>query len=144
MKVVIGPYVDEGEREIDIVIHKYDTWNLESTLAKIIYPALVQFRQETNSAPSVDDEDVPENIRSTAAKTKENDWETDEFHFKRWDYVLDEMIWSFDMWIDGKWEEPYYDKNSEFYHEKQFLKERYDRIKNGFRLFGKYYTSLWS
>lgn len=66
---------------------------------------------------------------STSARPKENDWDIDEFHFKRWDWILDEMIFAFDQKNKDKWE----DKNEELHR----------RVSNGFRLFGKYYENLW-
>jgi hypothetical protein len=41
MKVYIGPYKKTSdERKIDVRIDKYDTWNMDSTLAYIILPML--------------------------------------------------------------------------------------------------------
>lgn len=145
MKVFIGPYPENNDekRIVEVEIHKYDSWNVENTLSKIIHPLLVQFRANLTGAPNVDDEDVPDEIKSTSAPKKENEWENDTFHFDRWDYVLDEMIWAFDNWMDGKWEEPYYTKGNSLYENYEHKKETYLRLKNGFRLFGKYYTNLW-
>ena len=96
MMVYLGPYSDDGvEREEKITIHNYDTWSMDSTLSLIIEPMLKQLKAGKSGAPFVDDEDVPEKLRSTNAPAKENEWDTDANHFKRWDWVLDEMIFTF-------------------------------------------------
>lgn len=83
------------ERKIKIKIHNYDCWSMDSTLALIILPMLIRLKEAKHGAPNVDDADVPEELRSTSAPPTENEWDTDGNHFKRWDYVLDEMIWAF-------------------------------------------------
>ena len=116
-----------------VKIDKWDTWNMDGTLAQIIVPMLKQLKATTHGAPYVDDADVPEELRSTSAPPKKSKWDVDDNHFKRWEYVLDEMIFAFEQSIDGyeiKYREPGY---------AAFV----DRIKNGHRLFGKYYISLW-
>ena len=83
------------DRKIKVKIHNYDVWNMDGTLSLIILPMLIELKRVQHGAPSVEDEDVPEELRSTSAPAKENEWDTDENHSKRWDWVLDEMIWSF-------------------------------------------------
>jgi len=79
-----------------IKIDKYDTWSMDHTLAMIVLPMLKQLQATKHGAPGVDDEDVPEglNLRSTEAPPKENEWDTDENWHKRWDWVMDEMIFA--------------------------------------------------
>jgi hypothetical protein len=129
MKVHIGPYPKgERARKINIRIDKYDTWSMDSTLALIIHPMLVQLKQTKHGSPWIDDEDVPEELRSTSAPPKENEWDTDDNHHARWDWVLDEMIWAFETHLDD---------------ESQFKSELFGRKRNRFGLFGKYYQALW-
>lgn len=123
------------QRTIKVRIDHYDVWNLDSTLAHIVHPALVKLREDKGGAPFVDDEDVPEELRSTSAPPKKNEWDTDDNHFKRWDYVLDEMIFAFES-KNNDWEDNY-----SSYDDCRAVEER---IQNGFRLFGKYYQALWT
>jgi hypothetical protein len=161
MKISIGKYPKNGKQKKSIRIDPWDTWSMDHTLADIIHPMLKQLRKTNHGAPCTDDEDVPEHLRSTAAKPKENDWDVDEFHFKRWDWIMKEMIWTFgehakdrepNFWIkkpkykrvpvEGKdWEELVTVDNGEFDDDK--AKAYWERKKNGFRLFGKYYQNLW-
>ena len=119
MKVLIGEYRDDDlDREIDVTIDNYDIWSLDHTLAYIIHPALILLKSKKNGSPNVDDDDVPDHLKSTSAPPKKNEWDTDENWFKRWDWVMDEMIWSFSTKID-------IDHDKEFYsgtHDIQFVK----------------------
>ena len=147
-------YLDRKERRVKIKIHKYDTWSMDHTLAPIILPMLKQLKDTKHGAPLVDDKDVPDNLKSTNAPLSENEWDTDDNHFKRWDWVLDEMIWAFEQKCRDNWEDDYYgpyiedQKNGpmagsfEWIDDKGRL-EHQKRMTNGFRLFGKYYEGLW-
>lgn len=107
MKVTIGPYPKgDKERKVKIVIDKFDSWNAEHTLALIAAPLLKQLKETKHGAPFVDDEDVPEHLRSTACPPKENEWDVDENHFKRFDYVLDEVIFAMEEIANWNENEP--------------------------------------
>ena len=98
MFVKIGPYPDgDEERKVEIQIDDYDSWNCDHTISLIALPLLKQLKEQKQGAPWVDDEDVPEELRSTSAKPKENEYDIDEFHFARWEYVLDCILWSLEQ-----------------------------------------------
>ena len=139
-----------------VKIDRWDTWSMDYTLSHIIVPMLKQLKETKHGSPFVDDEDVPEELKSTSAPPKENDYDIDENHFKRWDWALNEMIWAFEQNLDDKSEEKFFDHAEWDEKEKDFgknlhkikidqegLKIHQDRKKNGFRLFGKYYQGLW-
>jgi len=134
-------FFNDREQKIKVHIDPWDTWSMDSTLAYIVLPMLKQLKATKHGAPFVDDEDVPEEIRTTSAPPKANSWDVDEYHFKRWDWVLNEMILAFECKVDPSWEEEFLSKNGEMYFE--CFKNYQKRIANGFRLFGKYYESLW-
>lgn len=153
----------KGERKAEIHIDKWDTWSMDHTLSLIIVPMLKQLKAKTHGAPFVEDEDVPEELKSTSVPAKENVWDTDDNHFKRWNYALDEMIWAFENIANDDWEQQFHTGEHDTYVEKQengtylMIKgekdtshfdadgyKAYDaRISNGTRLFGKYYRGLW-
>jgi hypothetical protein len=142
---------------------------MDHTLADIILPMLKQLKETKHGAPFVDDEDVPEELKSTSAPAKENEWDTDDNHFKRWDYALDEMIFSFECKIDDSWQDEFRSghidhksvacewnengkatmyqmadgPNHTYKCDYDGMKVVQERITNGFRLFGKYYEGLW-
>lgn len=129
-------------RNISIRIDEYDTWGMDYTLSLIVLPMLQQLKSNKHGSPHVDDEDVPEHLRSTAAPPKKEEWDIDDLHHDRWDWVMDEMIWAHEQVIDE--DEGYSlcrkeDQSIDWdkYHEYQ------KRIDNGLRLFGKYYRGLW-
>lgn len=152
------------KRKVRVNIDRWDTWNMGDTLALIILPMLKQLHAEKYGAPWVKDEDVPEHLRSTSAPPKENEYDVDDNHFKRWDWVLDEMIFAFENTVDNSWEDKFtsgeYDYRSVKQEDGNYLmvhgpkhtaetdwngmKAYSARIQNGFRLFGTYYSNLWT
>lgn len=153
------------ERKIKVRIDRWDTWSMDSTLAHIILPLLKQLDTTKHGSPFVDDEDVPEHLRSTAAREltaeEKNYHAPDEHHFARWDWVLKEMMFAFESELDDSWADQFHTGeggmafkklengmsemistgNREFDFEGHKVYQA--RISNGFRLFGKYYQGLW-
>ena len=154
--VALGKFLDKVHPKIYYVkIDPWDTWSMDHTLSLMIVPMLKQLKATKHGAPNVDDEDVPENLRSTSAPSKENNYDyVDANHFARWDWVLDEMIWAFETY-DNDLEAQYYDDSSvnkndsiddqarQMKVDEEGLQAYYDRRRNAFLLFGKYYQSLW-
>lgn len=92
-----------------VKIDKWDTWNMDGTLALIILPMLKQLKATKHGSPSVDDEDVPEYLRSHMAQPKEYEWDTDSLWHMRWEWVMDELIWTFEqLHPNNDWQEQYY------------------------------------
>jgi hypothetical protein len=138
-----------------VKIEPWDTWSMDNTLSLIILPMLKQLKKDKHGAPFVDDADVPDYLKSTSAPPKENPWDTDDNHFKRWDWILDEMIWTFEQKVADDAEDQFYDHTESRQEpdlEKSVKALKVDqqgldacnlRKKNGFKLFGKYYEALW-
>ena len=161
MKISIGKYPKKGNQKISVRIDPWDTWSMDRTLALIIHPMLKQLNKSKQGAPFTDDEDVPEHLRSTNAKPKKNDWDTDSNHFKRWDWIMKEMIWVFGELVKDrdpdfcikkpkyKWVKKEGEDWSEMVtvregvYDMEKMKAYHARKKNAFRLFGKYYENLW-
>jgi hypothetical protein len=156
------------KRKISVRIDNYDIWSADHTLAVIIAPVLKKLKEHKHGSPHVDDEDVPEHLRATAAtpltEEEKNTGHTDELWEQRWDWVLNEMIWAFEQHADGDWESQFYSGNTDLHIEKNKLtgygelvkgpnhtfevdiegrNAAYKRMANGRRLFAKYYNSLW-
>ena len=139
-----------------VKIDRYDTWSMDHTLAHIIHPMLIQLHETKHGAPFTEDQDVPEELRSTSAGPKENEWDTDDNHFKRWDWILTEMIWAFYQELRDDDEAEFFDhgesvdSGGDFNErlgklkvDREGLQTHQERKANGFRLFGKYYSALW-
>ena len=114
MKAHIGPWVNEGERDISIELDDYDSWNVDYTLAVIAVPLLCQLRATSHSYGRVDPTDVPDDIPSSEDGTIES-----------WHWIMDEMIWAFTSMASN---------------DDADISERH---KNALKLFGKYYFNLW-
>ena len=151
-------WFDRRKQKVKIRIDRQDTWSMDSTLAPIILPMLVQLKDTKHGAPNVDIEDVPKELRPTNTeewqKLYKEGGETDDKFFERWDWILDEMIWAFEQKCRDDWMEDYYgpyieskDKRELFgrfeWIDDEGRQKHQERMSNGFRLFGKYYENLW-
>jgi len=168
MKVKIGKFPKGSvDRRIDIEIDRYDTWNLDHTLALIILPALIQLKQQKHGVPNDIVSDVGgEDWSSQQCFDFYSDTHAESFDIacKKWDEILDKMIWSFQQIALGDYNDKYHhgeikigwtkedslglstmiDENPDehwYDHVGHMMHE--DRIQEGLELFGKYYRSLW-
>jgi hypothetical protein len=136
------------KRKVYVRIDRYDTWNMDHTLAMIIHPMLKQIRETKHGSPYVDEEDVPEELRlgekyknifdhsySSEYTEEEKELADEKFH-ARWQYMLDEMIWAFEQIANEE------DGPSPIDSKEEYI-EFHNRIANGTLLFGKYYRNLW-
>lgn len=146
-----------------------DDWNADFTLAVIAAPLLKKVKENKHSAPYVDEQDVPEELRPPVGTDKDDPnhpWEDENF-FKRWEHILDEIIFAMEEIASDNANEPSpYTKEGEMvfgeideetgvgsitfegYEETKDSREAYNnyhaRIRNGCRLFGVYFTNLWT
>lgn len=119
-------------KRIEVVtIDKYDVWNMDQTLAKIIHPMLVQLKETKQGSPNVDLEDVPEYLRPLDSQYNYyEEGKLDVYFHDRWDYVVNTMIYAFNAIAKQL------DEGDDYYEP--------ETIKEGLRLFGKYYQDLWT
>jgi hypothetical protein len=168
---------EHRKRKIKIRIDNYDTWSMDHTLALIVLPMLKQLQATKHGSPMVDAEDVPEELRMTGyddgyaqfrlkfEDDEQYEKESWDITHRRWEWVLNEMIFAFEHLVDDSWEEAYRSghidmkfipcednpklstmvdgPNHTYKCDYDGMKKVYDRMDNGFRLFGKYYRSLW-
>jgi len=164
---ILTPVCQLWQKFLDLVhprveyvkIDPWDVWSMDSTLAPVILPMLKELKRVKHGAPYTEDSDVPERLRSTtksAQKAKKNTWDTDGNHFRRWDWILDEMIWAFEQLCADDHEAQFFDHSKandpKDSLDKQVRKIKVDRVgldkhnkrlDNGLRLFGKYFRALW-
>jgi|TARA_R110000850_G_scaffold53852_5_gene128768 hypothetical protein len=145
-------WYDRRTQKVKVQTDRWDTWSMDHTLAHIVLPMLVQLKRTKHGAHCTDDKDVPKELRSTSAPTKKNTWDTDDNHFKRWDWILDEMIWAFHQKCRDDWEGDFYEYKDDdterfglklVWEDRAGQKAHQERMTNGFKLFGKYYENLW-
>jgi len=149
-----------------IRIDYHDTWSMDHTLSPIILPMLKQLKATKHGYGMIDDEDVPKELRSIYALPREI-WEWDGNAEARFDWVLNEMIWSFEQMCDENSEEKFWitkpkmdcEHMQEPFEEGQMTREikwkvegkldtdglraHNERIQHGLTLFGKYFRTLW-
>ena len=115
-----------GEKEV-IQIHDYDTWSMDHTLSRIIHPMLVKFKADAMSFPTtLEQSDVPAFLQLKEGLTEEEEFDIYE---KQWEWVLNEMIYAFDLVSNCEDSYPPLEEN--------------ERMQNGLELFGKYFRHLW-
>jgi len=155
-------WFDRRKQKINVRIDRWDTWSMDHTLGPIILPMLVQLKRDNHGAPNVDQADVPKELRaSKKQRVKYNtNGTTDPNHFKRWDWIMDEMIWSFEQKCRDDWEGDYYKYEAVdskdategteslfglklVWEDREGQAAHQARMTNGFRLFGVYFENLW-
>jgi hypothetical protein len=138
MKIHLGPYPDSDEPRLEsIEIHKYDSWNAFETIAKVAYPILVQLKATKQGYALASAEDAP------GIDLKPSEVESG-YSEARWDYVLDEIIWTMKELAENEPSAPSYDTMKSDLSNWQFVYKAYNaRIQKGCELFGKYFRNLW-
>lgn len=139
------------KRVVKIHIDDYDVWNMDFTLAMIIVPMLRKLKENKHGSPYIDDDDVPEELKSTSVPALSEQQidcgEVDDNHSKRWEWVLDEMIWTFEQHSNEDWDDQYYKKVGDNFTDYEIdnvgKQAHLDRMEKGRMLFAKYYTCLW-
>ena len=134
-----------SKRKIKIKLHPYDTWSMDATLAHIIVPMLEQLRDTKHGSPYIDNMDVPEqwrmskeeqdlfdNCRGYDEYAGSSDYIQAEYKFHdRYKWVLGEMIWVFNLYINDS----LLDIDESGNHR--------CRKEHAMYMFGKYFDTLW-
>lgn len=161
------------QRKVKIHIDNYDIWNLHNTASMVLLPMFKKLKLQKTGFGYIDDEDVPEWIRSTSPRAwttiSKSDQEcgySDNFASARYEWVLNEIIWALEQdQPDSDWEDKYWITKPEIDWEKKPEDEgkltkpirwsvpgeldwdgrqaHQKRMDNGFRLMGKYWATFW-
>ena len=150
MKVKIGPFPKKNNRrKIDVQIDKFDTWSLDHTLALIIYPALIQLKATKHGIPSELVDDVggedwdPQESFEFYKETHNESWE---IAAKRWDEILDKMIWSFEQLVKEDYDSLYHHGKSEYdwvKTDKKFQNPITGKLEETYQMVDKNPTKTW-
>jgi hypothetical protein len=111
MKVKLPKWNKKDTRKVEIHIDGHDTWSLDHTLALIILPALLQLKATKHGIPHEFVADVggaDYDSQDSFDFYKETHDESFNVACKRWDDILDKMIWSFKQLAIRDWEEKYH------------------------------------
>ena len=150
-------------RKIEIQIDNYDTWGMNTTLAHIIVPMLIQLRDTTHGYPSDFIVDESDYAQQQGFEGEGFEYPED-IGFENWKATLDKMIWAFEQEIDDDWEDQYRTGKIEFdcvpledsdhwqllrgdndtsVIDYDGMQKHRERMQEGFDLFAKYYSNLW-
>lgn len=164
------------ERKMNIQIDKWDTYSMDHTLSVIILPLLLQLKDSKMGVPSEFVNSIGHDLDGNYYFDFINEDSNAVFDAgcKKWDEVLDKMIWSFQQIVFGDYDDAYHHGKFEFDWQKtkpminpltgkmesmSEMKDKnpnghwYDhvghqlheeRIQEGLNLFGKHYRDLWS
>ena len=110
-----------GEPKVEVRIDPWDTYSMDATLAHIVLPMLIQLKRSQHIVVFMEEEDllnycIPQYPDEFSPESLEENWQ----------WALGEIIYAFNS------------KVAEEFHDVEA-----DRVANGFRLFGKYYSKLW-
>lgn len=161
-------FAGHNKQFVHVHIDKHDTWSMDSTLATIILPMLIQLRDTKHGSPASMDgfQQTSNNAQFCFDFYEEGDSLAAEAGHQQWKDILNEMIWTFEQIHPGyDWEDQYW-----LVHPKMDMKDypedegktsipvrwevqgeadwegmraHSERIQRGLDLFGKYYTNLW-
>jgi len=148
---------EKKKRKVKVKIDDYDVWSADHTIALVVYPLLVKLKEVKHGSPITDPEDAPH-----IGKGDELDYgHSDTRMHERWEWILDEIIWTFNELAndqpnappfpkrftaenDVDWNRPYTEEEQKEYNEYSSKNKIYEeRIRNSLKLFGKYYQALW-
>lgn len=129
MKVNISKFYNSGQK-VNIEIDRYDTYNVDHTLGLIILPMLVQLKNTKHGVPSefadVGGEDY--SLQDSFDFYKESHNDAFNEAVKKWDEVLDKMIWSFLQIVDDNYSSKYHHGNFDFDWDKVAGEQFYNPI----------------
>ena len=117
MKVNIGRYPKGNtERRVSVDIERFDTYSMDHTLSYIILPLLVQLKETKHGVPTefADVGGADYEAQDSFDFYKETHNDAFDTAIKRWDEVLDKMIWSFQQLVSDDYEEQYRHGTSDF------------------------------
>lgn len=168
----INRWANSRKRKIKIQVDGYDVWGLDHTLGIIITPLLKKLKEVKHGVPHVDDEDVPEHLRFMDGDKVLPYDVIDRRHQTRWEWILDEMIWTFEQYsMDDDTDQFHHNLDQlemlftpledgtpastlnfnyqkdptkpKYWVDEEGKKKHHERKQNGLRLFAKYYECLW-
>lgn len=178
LSIAIRYVLDKIHPKVEYVkIDYWDVWSMDYTLSPIILPMLKQLKEVKHGSGYVDLEDVPPELRYVEFEEWDDNRCFDFYHepneqnlkcdvHARYDWLLDELIWTFEqLQPDNDWEDQYWITHPEIdfddYPEDEGKTckpirwkvegecdwegrmKHQKRIDNGLKLFGKYYQTLW-
>ena len=110
MKAKITRYNSKSGQKIDIRIDPWDTYSMDSTLAHVILPMLLQLRATKHGVPHefADVGGGDQGYQESFDFYKESHNESFEDGCLRWEECLNKMIWSFQQLVEENYADRYH------------------------------------
>ena len=143
MKVILGKPGRKNSANT-VVIDDFDIWNVDYTLARIIHPLLLRYRENMTGFPELFDEGMV--TYHTWDRQLHFDFIDEQverdYLLKKWETIVDKMCRAFGMIVEKeKWEDTWLDLS---FHEHKIEEAKYYKaVDEGPSLFAKYYHNLW-
>ena len=143
MKVTI-PKPIPGEEHKKIEVDDWDIWNVDYTLACVIHPVLLKYRENLTGYPELWEDGMITSHnydRQLHFDIFDEKVERD-YLIKKWKDTVDKMCRAFGMIVHKEdWEDTWLDLGWSEARAKE--QEYYKAIDEGLALFAKYYHNLW-
>lgn len=136
-------------------LSRVECWNLDHTLAKVIFDSLCQFKSLERMGYPNQIVDIVKAKHNNTDNT-ENNGEYDKECIELWEKTIDDMMFSFKEISLNYKNSPYslyFEKNYGKIHQKQSdktkeeilkqEKEYRERVSHGIQLFAEYFQALW-
>lgn len=154
------------KRVVDIKTDPWDHWNAGITMAMLCLPILKDLREHRTGTPWTEHADGPWYYRFLREED-EHAWdERGSYCDERWRWIMDEIIWSLEQIAgDRDWEEAYTHgfsdivwepcednpklckmgrgPNDTWWWDQSGHIKHQEKIRNGLRLLGRYWESMW-
>ena len=132
MKFITGTLKKNKKQKVKIKIRDSDVWNLDFTMALILLPMFKRLKKLKGGASLISDDDVPDELKSTSAPPLTDEYDIDDNYFRRYEWVLSEIIWALEETQPDK----LYESHADHF-------EYESRLNNAFRLMGTYWRTFW-
>lgn len=120
MKAKLSKYYKNTDRRIEIKIENHDTWSLDHTLALIILPALIQLKATKQGVPAEFADSGGDGTSKQLCFDFYSETSNDAFdeNVKKWDEILDKMIWAFEQIATDEYDSLYHHGRADYDFEK--------------------------
>jgi len=127
-----------------VTIDDFDIWNVDYTLAKIIHPLLLRYREKMHGFPELwEDGMITSHNYDRQLHFDFIDEEVEhDYLLKKWETIVDKMCRAFGMIVEkDKWEDIWLRLPMDEYRVE--AEKYYEAVDEGLALFAKYYHNLW-
>ena len=142
MKVILRQ--PDSTEPPEITIDDFDIWNVDYTVARIVHPLLLKYRENMHGYPELwEDGMITSHNYDRQLHFDFIDEEVErEYLLNKWKGIVDKMCRAFGMIVHKEdWEDTWVGLS---FHEHKIEESKfYETVDEALALFGKHYHSLW-